>query len=65
LAGSDLAPVAAPNPCQSLLQFYSLVFQFLLCDRASASIWFLHHHLSRITRRRLQPGMVVPAEWSA
>jgi hypothetical protein len=45
----------------------SLLLQASLCDRPSAALWYVQHHLGRMLRRRLHRygPSVFPAEWSA
>jgi hypothetical protein len=62
-----LARLEDVPPDSARARLASMVLQALLCDRISASMWFLQHHLSRIMRRKLQhalPGLF-PTDWSA
>jgi hypothetical protein len=45
----------------------SLLLQACLCDRPSAGLWYLQHHLLRVARRRVQRHWprLVPLDWSA
>ena len=67
LAGRLVTRLGTWPPEAARAKVGSLVLQALLCDRASAGLWYLRHHFGRIARRWLRRRLprFVPYEWSA
>jgi hypothetical protein len=65
-AGVILPFASRPSTASTLDNLKGLVFTSMLCDRRSATLWLLQHHIGRSLRRRVHRAApnLLPESWS-